>query len=320
MQHDPVTPHQGLETATIRRPLPCVTCGYQLRGLAVGGVCPECGDPIRRSVLAVIDPRASGLPTLRNPRMVAHGLFGLIASLAVAAVLLVPRPLAARLELSLGAPSGRWVSLVPAWLPLAAAGVFGLALVFLVMLAPPADARAAEPGVTRGIRRLREGLVVLALAAAGFGIADVRPPFDAVEQGLFLLLCGAAIWTFLALRATVRVIGQRSRQYRTRVAARQGFREMAIATGVLVLGQAAAAAGERLGVGMLEFLGQLVAWVSLLMVLIGLAYMVVNAVWIQRALLRPPPTLAELLGGETHAARDADDATSSAGGGGHAEA
>ncbi len=313
MQHHPVTPHGGLETATIRRSLPCIACGYQLRGLRVGGACPECGEAVLRSVLAVIDPRASGLPTLRNPRMVAHGLFGLIASLAMAAVLLVPRPLAARLELSLGGPPGRWLSVVPAWLPLASAGLFVLALVFVAMLAPPPDARADDAGVVRGIRRLRVGLAILAVAAAGFGIADVCPPFDAVEQGLFLLLCGAAIWTFLALRATVRVIGQRSRQYRTRVAARQGFREMAFATGVLVLGQVAAAAGGRLGVGLLEFLGQLVAWVSLLMVLIGLAYMVVNAVWIQRALLRPPPTLAELLGD------DAAEPQSRCGGDDHGE-
>jgi hypothetical protein len=36
----------------------CITCGYDLRGQPMGGVCPECGTPVWRSP-ARVEPRAS---------------------------------------------------------------------------------------------------------------------------------------------------------------------------------------------------------------------------------------------------------------------
>ena len=35
--------------------LPCSTCGYNLRMLAVAGICPECGAPVQRSITALVD-------------------------------------------------------------------------------------------------------------------------------------------------------------------------------------------------------------------------------------------------------------------------
>jgi len=37
----------GLSTATIEHDRPCAVCSYNLRGLDIGGRCPECGTPIR---------------------------------------------------------------------------------------------------------------------------------------------------------------------------------------------------------------------------------------------------------------------------------
>jgi hypothetical protein len=294
--YEPSDREDAIESASIRRSLPCIGCGYQLRGLPVGGTCPECGVPVIRTVMAVIDPMASGLPSLRRPRVVANGLFGLVACIAAAGILLVPRPLAARLELVTGAPAGRWMHLAPTWLPYAAAACLLLALAFVAVIAPPPGEEEAGASVTRGIRRLRTGLLAWAGAAAGFGVLDVRPPFDPAGQGLFLLMAAGAAWTFYALRGTVRVIGERSRQYRTGRGGRQGFREMAAAAGGVALGQLATRAGEHFGFDLLTFVGLVLAWVSVVMLLVGLVYMVVNAAWIRHALMSPPPTLAELLG------------------------
>lgn len=34
----------------VERPIPCAACGFDLRGIAIGGVCPECGTPIGRAI------------------------------------------------------------------------------------------------------------------------------------------------------------------------------------------------------------------------------------------------------------------------------
>ncbi|MBX3403437.1 MAG: hypothetical protein KF699_08510 [Phycisphaeraceae bacterium] len=43
---------QALET--VREPLACMSCKYDLRGLPIGGVCPECATSIRTSIAAAV--------------------------------------------------------------------------------------------------------------------------------------------------------------------------------------------------------------------------------------------------------------------------
>jgi hypothetical protein len=65
----------------------CVVCGYNLRGLSVRHVCPECATPVRATVLAVVDPYATVLQPIRFPRLIATGLL-LWSGAALAASLL----------------------------------------------------------------------------------------------------------------------------------------------------------------------------------------------------------------------------------------
>ncbi len=65
------------EAAMARRltgELRCVSCGYELRGLSIREACPECGVPVRATLLGVVDPRAEELEPLIAPGVVAHGL------------------------------------------------------------------------------------------------------------------------------------------------------------------------------------------------------------------------------------------------------
>lgn len=41
---------QGEPDVIIRRDMPCLACGYNLRTLSLGGICPECGMSIRQSM------------------------------------------------------------------------------------------------------------------------------------------------------------------------------------------------------------------------------------------------------------------------------
>ncbi len=54
--------------------LPCASCGYNLRGLSIMHECPECGVPVRATLLARVDPKATELRRITRPRLVAAGL------------------------------------------------------------------------------------------------------------------------------------------------------------------------------------------------------------------------------------------------------
>lgn len=54
--------------------LPCARCGYNQRGLSILGACPECGLPVKATILALVDPRADELKEIHHPRAVQLGL------------------------------------------------------------------------------------------------------------------------------------------------------------------------------------------------------------------------------------------------------
>lgn len=54
--------------------LPCIGCGYNLKGLSIRELCPECGTAVRASILACVDPMADELRPLRRPTVVAYGM------------------------------------------------------------------------------------------------------------------------------------------------------------------------------------------------------------------------------------------------------
>jgi hypothetical protein len=54
--------------------LECVACRYNLRGLTIRGVCPECRTTVRTTLLAKVDPQAKELQPIRFPRLTASGM------------------------------------------------------------------------------------------------------------------------------------------------------------------------------------------------------------------------------------------------------
>ncbi len=301
---------QSLAGAVVCSPLHCRGCGYNLFGLSAEGRCPECGLEIWETVLHTVDPAASRLPKLRNPRAVGNGLFWLTLSLFVAALILVARPVARRLD-TLDPTGLRDIS---AWTqPYLAlfAGVVVLAGLRAVGSFAPPKGQPLYGSIRRDIRLLVAGMIVWVLLIS----IQVGLEYKAVPAwGLSLARIGAvfgAMVGLFGLDGILRAIGQRSREFRTARGGRQGVLAMIGALAGVVFGEAMGmglAISSRAGGG-LATMGMVVTSISTLMLLIGLAYLVVNGWWIRRALCRPPPALDEILDCPADQAGPADPAS-----------
>lgn len=76
IEPQPVAPpaDSGLLGRELGGDLPCFVCGYNLRGLSVRSMCPECGTLVRATILSLVDPLASELRPIPRPRLLAAGL------------------------------------------------------------------------------------------------------------------------------------------------------------------------------------------------------------------------------------------------------
>jgi len=289
--------------AVVAGSLRCRQCGYELRGLRADSQCPECGLSIWASVQHATDPEGGRLPRLRNPKRVGNALFWLVVAWTAAAALWVIRPGLDWLEQLGSTATDRLADWAPPY-PRLIAALLVLSTVWSVLrLAPPRG--AMESGVVRrDIRYLLLGivfctLVMLELALAGPLHAQLPEAWGpGFEQALRLTGVVFALVAFVGLQGVLRVIGQRSREYRT---AREGRQSVQGMLAVLVfLGLAGLLRFIPDGVwpgreGFWPNLGAVLVAIAYLMLVIGMAYLLVNAWWIRRALRRRPPTLDELL-------------------------
>jgi hypothetical protein len=275
----------------------CRQCGYNLYGLRAGGACPECGLEVWETILHTVDPAASRLPKLHNPAAVGNALLWLIVCMVVGAVLLIARPIALGIDALDESGLRNLAAWTPGFLPLAASLLALAGLWSVWQLAPP---RGEEPSgaVCRDVWLLGAGLVLWALLVPVIAWAESSAASWWIGDAAWLVLAGVAVVGLAGLRGVLETIGLRSRLYRTARTGRQGIQGMVAAILGTALGHAvhliAAAAG---GLRYLETLGTVIVIVSVLMLVVGLVYLVVNAWWIRRALHCPPPAMDEILKG-----------------------
>ena len=79
-QHPPPPPPHGPAESSIH----CVSCGYNLTGVAIGGTCPECGTAVERS-LAVHEalPTDGGAVAAMVLGILSIGACGLLGPVAI---------------------------------------------------------------------------------------------------------------------------------------------------------------------------------------------------------------------------------------------
>ncbi len=69
---------ENLSQMQIALDLPCARCGYELRELMADGDCPECGEPIRLTIIEVIDPASKRLTPIHKPKVVGNSIAGVV--------------------------------------------------------------------------------------------------------------------------------------------------------------------------------------------------------------------------------------------------
>jgi hypothetical protein len=283
----------------------CRRCSYNLRGLIASGKCPECATPVWDSVQATVDQELLHLPTLKHPKLVGDGLFLFVLGVMLSVLLFAAYPMAQRLDA--WDPSGlrQYSDWLPAraWLWQVVLGLVSLAGV--ILMAP----RRGSGNAATSWRDIRLSLLGMALWWGASIWADCSQAnsiavWRQLAQDYSPLVNMAGAWLMLwGLRGILNDIGQRSRAYRTSESGRQSTTAMLATLGAMVIGRALQVIAGAMphmprGIDWRELIGRIgttLVWVGGVMLMIGLAYLMMNAWWIRRALYKPSPWYGQLL-------------------------
>ncbi|MGH7130902.1 MAG: hypothetical protein ACREJO_03030 [Phycisphaerales bacterium] len=220
--------------------MPCMACGYDLRGMSVLGVCPECGTAVRATILAVVDPLADELRPIRHPRVVGACMV-LWSGAALAAVVVAWRSVILEvfgLAANTAIRDPRDASFT--WLTACLVWVSGLAA---VGLARPHDAvprRATGLALLSALLSVPAGyLVVMMSRVAGDSYAAGLSSLWHISPGRTVFRCGLfvlVIVMILLMRPVARLLVARSLAMRQGRVDRQTLYAMAMAVGLIVVG------------------------------------------------------------------------------------
>jgi hypothetical protein len=147
------------------------------------------------------------------------------------------------------------------------------------------------------------GLLILAVSAASawaleqaaLDIARTKARLMADQLWLRLGFAAGGGLLLAGLGRALNDIGQRSRVYREAQGGRQSTRVMMLALSFIALGTLSQLAAMVRRFGPIQWIGEVVVLTCSLMVLIGSAYLVLNAWWVRSALRRRAPRLRDLV-------------------------
>lgn len=279
--------------------LPCVTCGYELKGLSIRNVCPECGTAVRATILYKVDPMAEEFRPIVYRRWIAFGLIAWsIGGLIVGAGCWLLRILDWVPSLDVTAAAGPLIS----WAIVASAVVSGIGSLALIRPIPgtPISHNLQALGAVAAYIPL-----VWALARILLEIDPTRAPpyFSGPPQPDRILIrfiaLGAIVVILLGVRPNARDLVKRSMVMRTGRVDRQTLLGMAIVAGLIMVGDAL-----RLMSGsvrwadpdLLSIAGSVVIAIGSAMLTLGLVGAAVDSWRIARAVLIPAPSIRQVLG------------------------
>ncbi len=295
--------------------LPCVRCGYDLRGLDVAGACPECGFAVRETITFVVDPLASEVEPLQHRRRIGVAVVA-ASGLVLVAVLLLWSPHVVSVVDDLGGWGGSLVSGFPRWTA-ALSGAMGLgAWAAMGWLKRPTGEVEPER-YRRDLRIGRAALLAWAGLMAGLGAYDVvyrdawaeaLTPLGTVPDlgraAIRVGLDGAGVLMALRFKTVLRFLLVRSLNPRLSRTSRQGFGALLVAVGIVTAADVirlTAAGATAVGTSEAVFGGAL--FVASILLLVGAAMLTLallnafsDSVKLARGISGTPLRLSDILG------------------------
>lgn len=290
--------------------MPCIACGYDLQGLSVVGVCPECGSAVRATILAKVDPQADELLPLLTPTLTAYGLAsGVIAGFLATCVAWLPRIADAAERYTPVDTSRFFSSRAFGWSFLLSIAFAGFASLSIVR--PVAKTTRAQTLVTLGAVPFFAPML-WAAHRIYFVIDPVSPPpyfigtpsADRLAARIVLTL--SLIGALLCLRPAARRLARRSMAMRAGRLNRQTILAMSGALLLTVVGDCLrlAAAGSPPALrDALDIAGSLLIFGGSALFTVGAAFCAYDAVRVGRALHRPMPALRQVVGSASRPSR-----------------
>lgn len=300
----PGSPDAGAVARRLVGDLPCLGCGYNLRGLSVRSVCPECGTPVRAAIVAAVDPYAEVLRPIRAPRFTAAGLVLWGAGAFGAAILTWALRLSDLAALTNSAPvDTSWAVLVGV-AAVVVSGIGATALVAPHAQTPRRNIAAAVVAVVGYLPLVWfQWWIHTYDPAAGPPFAD--PQFLRPERSIARIVWAALVAAvLLGLRPNARALAARSLLLRSGRVDRQTMRAMTMVLFVGAIGDGLHLLADGLGDPMrpaIWWAGTCLIGVASMLFTVGLFSALVDCIRIAGVILRPPPAPAHVLGrGDEH--------------------
>jgi hypothetical protein len=297
---NPPTPQRrasGLIAAELRGDLRCARCAYNLRGLSITTVCPECGVPVRATLLHTVDPLAAELRPVWMPVLTAHAVIVWTLAALCAAVMVWGLRLVDLLGHPAWLPNAEWMR--PLIVACAALSGFGaLALIRPQSGLPRRMTIMSIAGcalyVPLCLSLYRLHAVMDVQAPSPYGISALPRPDRALIRLLELATLGGIL---LLLRPAARHLQARSFLLRTGRVDRQTMAAMIAVLGVIALGDIlllASGAGRGPVQDILRQIGQLVILIGSMLFTVGLLGMLVDTIRMRAVILEPPLSIEQL--------------------------
>ncbi|HBS29042.1 MAG TPA: hypothetical protein DEB06_06235 [Phycisphaerales bacterium] len=278
--------------------LPCVVCGYELQGLSIRGVCPECGTAVRATILFHVDPRAEEFKPIATPWVTAWALV-LWSSAALVATLACWWPRVADV-----------IGMFTQRPPTSGAGSFCIGGTIASGLAALGLIRVVRGGMLR--QRLAAGVAAAAYLPLGWALWRIHGTIDThrpapyftsefnIERTILRLLVAASVVTIiLGIRPNARDLVRRSRAMRTGRVDRQHLVLMAATLALASVGDFlryySHTAGPQ-GTDAWEVAGILLIIVGSCFFTLGLVGATRDCWRLHRVIRLPNPSLRQVLG------------------------
>lgn len=309
--------HPGILSDHVARPdsiareltgdLHCAKCGYNLKGLSVRSVCPECGLAIPATLLAKVDPHAAELKPIVWRVPIALGLVvWAAAGLLAACILWLLRTEDLATLFGVATPVSEGVSHRLGELAVTLVGISGLGSIAFIRPHAGIPGRQVFFAAVAVVAYIPMVIALHRLVSV-FNIAIPTPYFGAspvsVTRVLLRLAIGACLIVIaLGVRPNARLLVARSMLLRSGKVDRQTLYGFAGAVGVAMLGDLIHLA-STMGIGSLGSIARLTGTaligVGSLLTTFGLLGLFIDGVRILPAIITTPIGERDVLGPRT---------------------